>query len=148
MAGTSENNNIAHVIASTQYPNINPPLYHKCACVDFAGLGSWLNRCWSQRKMVHMRSISLLVVLWAHYLHAQVSPEWKLFEDFTERYNKPYQNDSDIKNTRFLVFKVHYVIQVWYSVTVGMCSLSGESSTPTVADQVRGSAWWPSNIWS
>lgn len=56
--------------------------------------------------MVNMRGALLLMVLWAHYLHAQVSPEWKSFEDFTERYNKPYQNDSDVKNTRFLAFKV------------------------------------------
>lgn len=97
-------------------PFLRIPTRSNCACADFAGLGSWLHIwCWGQQKMVNMRSPSLLIVLWAHYLHAQVSPEWQLFEGFTERYNKPYQNDSGVKNVRFLAFKVQCVMQTWNS---------------------------------
>ena len=54
-----------------------------------------------------MRVLSLLLfVLWASCLHAQLSHEWQLFQDFVQRYSKPYANDSKVFETRFSAFKV------------------------------------------
>jgi cathepsin F len=53
-----------------------------------------------------MRVLSLLLfVLWASCLHAQLSHEWQLFQDFVQRYSKPYANDSKVFETRFSAFK-------------------------------------------
>jgi hypothetical protein len=43
--------------------------------------------------------------LWTLRIHAQSSPELNLFQDYVQRYNKPYINDTDTFQTRFLVFK-------------------------------------------
>lgn len=56
--------------------------------------------------MQFLVSVSLLVSCVSLCPHAQLSPELSLFQDFVRRYNRPYINDTDTFDTRFLVFKV------------------------------------------
>ena len=116
-----------------------------CACAISSGRGSHIVfLCCSQQNVDRMRALfSLLLFLsWAFCLRAQLSPEWDLFQDFIERYNKSYRNDSNLSKTRFLAFKVEIVclVCVCLRLVCCLCSyvLTGESPTPPVAEQLRG----------
>ena len=59
-----------------------------------------------------MKGLSLfLFAVWASCLHAQLSHEWHLFQDFIRRYNKPYANDSEDFESRFSAFKVEICLR-------------------------------------
>jgi cathepsin O len=55
----------------------------------------------------------LLLVSWTACLHAQLSPEWSLFQDFIRRYGKTYANDTELTDARFSAFKESLRRQQW-----------------------------------
>ena len=78
----------------------------------------------STNWLTKMKGLSLLLfVVWASRLHAQLSHEWHLFQDFVWRYGKSYANDSEVFESRFSVFKVVYlcVVLVIYTTVVHTC---------------------------